>query len=196
MIRINLIGERKKQRMTLKPPPGPPQSSLMLLLLAAVIVAGGGYLYWRYQALTHESESLKQQLDEAQREKQRRQNLLNAIEVFEKRKKVLDARISVITELKKNQSGPIEWLNALSTAVDRSQSAWLTSLDQKGNHFTIEGVATSLPGVANFATALKGTGLFTNVSIDETEQTNVSGLDGYSFTVSFDTKSSGSSTKS
>ena len=189
MIRINLIGERRKQLITLKTPSGPPKSSFLVILFLGVFVAAGGYLYWRYQSLSQEEQDLQNQLMQAQREKLHKQQLLKEIDSFEKRRKTLEARIAIIDQLKKNQLGPIEWLNGLSQAVGQSQAVWLNAVNQSGNHMTIEGVATSLNGVANFASTLKGAGVFSNVTINETQITNVMGLDGYSFSISCDTKS-------
>lgn len=196
MIHINLLGERKKQLITFKAPTGPPKSSFLLLLLLLVTVVVGAYLYQRYQALNRDLVSVQTQVAAAEREKQHRQQLLREIEAFEKRKRVLEGRIAVIDELKKSQMGPIQWLNALGVAIDQTQSVWLTSVGQTGDRMTIEGVATSLNGVADFATTLKRSGIFKNVSVDESEQTNISGLEGYSFTISCDSKPGAASTKS
>ncbi len=188
MIRINLLGERKKQRIVLKAPSGPPKSSFLIILFLAVFVVAGAYLFLRYQSLNHQLEDLQTQVSQAQKEKVRKQQLLKAIDEFEKRRQVLEGRIAIIDQLKKNQLGPMEWLNGLSQAVDRSQSVWLTNVNQSGTRMKIEGVATSLNGVANFATVLKGSTVFQNVTIDETELTSVSGFEGYAFTISCDTK--------
>lgn len=196
MIRINLIGERKKQLITLKAPSGPPKTSFLIILFLGVFVAAGGYLYWRYQSLSQEEQDLQNQLTQAQHEKLHKQQLLKEIDSFEKRRKTLEGRITIIDQLKKTQLGPIEWLNGLSRAVDQSQSVWLNSVSQNGTRMTIEGVATSLNGVANFASTLKHAGAFDNVTINETQITTVMGLDGYSFTISCDTKLGMPATKS
>jgi Tfp pilus assembly protein PilN len=188
MIRINLLGERKKQLLTLKTPSGPPKSSVLILMVLLVFVAAGAYLYQRYQMLNRELTTLQGQVNDAKLQKEKKQKLLKEIEVFEKRKQILEARIAVIDELKKNQLGPIQWLNALSSAVDQSQAVWLTSVGQSADHMTIEGLSTSLNGVANFVASLKQSRAFTNVSIDETFQTDISGMEGFSFSITLDTK--------
>ncbi|MFI5176115.1 MAG: PilN domain-containing protein [Terriglobia bacterium] len=188
MIRINLLGERKKQLITLKTPSGPPRSSFLILMLLLVFVAAAAYLYQRYQMLNRELTTVQGQVNDAKAQKEKKQKLLKEIEVFEKRKNILEARIAVIDELKKNQLGPIQWLNALSEAVDQSQTVWLTSVGQTEDHMTIEGLSTSLNGVANFVASLKRSSAFANVSINETAQTNISGMDGYTFSVTLDTK--------
>jgi Tfp pilus assembly protein PilN len=196
MIRINLLGERKRQIITLKAPSGPPKTTFLLLLFLIAFVAAGAFLYSRYRSLNGQLETLRNETAVAQRDKQRRQQLLNEIEEFKKRQRSLEGRIAVIEELKRSQMGPIRWLNALGGAVDKTQSVWLTSVGQAGDHMTIEGVATSLNGVADFATTLKGTGFFDNVSINESEQTTVTGLEGYTFSISCDMKTQTPSTKS
>lgn len=187
MIRINLLGERKKARITFKAPTGPPKSSFLIILFLGVFTVAGGYLYWRYQALTSMSTELSRQLAEAERDKAYRQKLLKEIEVFENRKRTLEAKIDVINELKKNQLGPVQWLNALGDAVDKTPSVWLTSVSQNAEHLSLEGIATSLKGVADFASVLQNSGAFKNVSINESAETNVSGLAGYTFSITCDT---------
>lgn len=188
MIRINLLGERKKPLVTLKTPTGPPKSSLLILMLLFVFVVAGAYLYQRYQMLNRELKSLQDQVKQAQEMKQKKLALLKEIESFENRKRVLEARIAVIDELKKNQLGPIQWLNALSEAVDQTQTVWLVSVGQSADHMTIEGFSSSLNGVANFVSMLKRSGAFKNVSLDESAQTDISGMEGYSFSVTCETQ--------
>lgn len=187
MIRINLLGERRKPRLTLKAPTGPPQSSFLLILFIAVFTLAGAYLYLRYQSLTADGDRLRRELATAEQEKARRQKLLKEIENFENRRRMLEGRIDVIKELKRNQQGPVQWLNALGDAVDRSQSVWLTSVTQDGEHLALDGVATSLTGVADFASILQHSSTFKNVSLNESAETNVSGLPGYTFTLTCDT---------
>jgi len=188
MIRINLLGERKKPLVSLKTPTGPPKSSLLILMLVFVFVVAGAYLYQRYQMLNRELKSLQDQVKQAQDMKQKKLALLKEIESFESRKRVLEARIAVIDELKKNQLGPIQWLNALSEAVDQTQTVWLVSVGQSSDHMTIEGLSSSLNGVANFVSQLKRSGAFKNVSLDESAQTDISGMEGYSFSITCETQ--------
>jgi type IV pilus assembly protein PilN len=188
MIRINLLGERKKPLVSFKAPSGPPKSSLLFLLLLLVLVAVGTYLYQRYQMLNRDLTAVQAQVNDARIQRERKQKLLKEIEAFENRKKILEARIGIIDELKKNQLGPIQWLNALSEAVDQSQTVWLTSVGQAEDRMTIEGISTSMNGVASFLATLKRSSAFKNVSINESALTTVSGMDGYMFSVTLDTK--------
>lgn len=188
MIRINLLGERKKPLVSLKAPSGPTKSSFLILMLVLVFVAAAAYLYQRYAMLNRELTTVTGQVNDAKAQKEKKQKLLKEIEGFEKRKKILEARIAVIDELKKNQLGPIQWLNALSSAVDQSQTVWLVSVGQAEDHMTVDGLSTSLTGLANFVGTLKRSSAFTNVYINETTRTNISGMDGYSFSVTMDTK--------
>lgn len=187
MIRVNLLGERKKTRITFKAPTGPPKSSFLIILFLGVFTVAGGYLYWRYQVLFSDSQELSHQLADAEDKKTHRQKLQKEIDVFEDRKRVLEARIDVINELKKNQLGPVQWLNALGDAVDKSPSVWLTLTSQNAEHLSLEGIATSLKGVADFASVLQNSGAFKNVSIIESAEANVSGLAGYTFSITCDT---------
>jgi Tfp pilus assembly protein PilN len=185
MIRINLLGERKKQLITLKAPTGPPKSSFLILLFLLVFVVAGAYLFFRHQYLVREQSRIQDELVFMEKEKARRQQMLNEIGKFEKEKKVLESRIAVINELKRNQLGPIRWLNSLSTATDQTPNIWLVAVGQTGNQMTLEGMATSIRAVANFVTALKRAEAFKNVVINETSQTTVSGMEDSTFYIFF-----------
>jgi Tfp pilus assembly protein PilN len=161
-----------------------------------VFVGASAYLYYRYEALNSETTKLRNELELAQQERQHKQKLLNEIEDFKRQKQMLDSRIAVIDELKRNQLGPIEWLNALGEAVDRNQTVWLTSVGQTGNRISIEGVATSMNSVANFVTTMKQFKVFKEVVINESIQTDVSGLEGFVFTIDCDLSPAGKAVKS
>lgn len=196
MIRVNLLGEHHKRKIiTFKVPSGPPKPTLLMLLFVVVFVAAGAYLFYRYQSLTSESARLSNEVQVAQQEKQRKQRLLNEIENFKKEKQSLDNRIAVIDELKRNQLGPIEWLNALGSAIDRNRTVWLNSVGQNGDRISIEGVATSMNSVANFVTTLKQFKVFKDVVINESIQSDVMGMEGFVFTIDCDLSSAGKAAK-
>ncbi|MDD5543182.1 MAG: PilN domain-containing protein [Acidobacteriia bacterium] len=196
MIRVNLLGEHRKRKViAFKVPSGPPKPTLLVLLFVVVFLSAGGYLFYRYQSLTSESAKLANQIQTAQQEKQRKQKLLNEIEQFKKEKQSLDDRIAIIDELKRNQLGPIEWLNALGGAIDRNRTVWLNSVGQTGDRISLEGVATSMNGVANFVTTLKQFKVFKDVVINESYQTEVMGLQGFVFTIDCDLSPAGKAAK-
>jgi Tfp pilus assembly protein PilN len=54
--------------------------------------------------------------------------------------------------------------------VARTENLLLTSMVKKDNNLTIDGASASVNGVANFITALKRSGYFSNIEIKESKQ--------------------------
>lgn len=167
MIKINLLGA---PRPKVKAKAVPLETRLQIFLLILCLLAAGGWLTLRY--LTYKSDLQKIQTEIAKKEadKVRMAQLQKEIDQFERRKKLLQSRIDVIESLRKNQSGPFLLLDGLASTVNRTDSLWLTNLEQKGNKLTIEGMAGSVNSVANFITNLKRSGLFKDIEIKESYQ--------------------------
>jgi type IV pilus assembly protein PilN len=167
MIKINLLGAARPK---VKAKAVPLETRLQIFLLILCLLAAGGWLALRY--LTYKSDLQKIQTEIAKKEadKVRMAQLQKEIDQFERRKKLLQSRIDVIETLRKNQSGPFLLLDGLASTVNRTDSLWLTNLEQKGNKLTIEGMAGSVNSVANFITNLKRSGLFKDIEIKESYQ--------------------------
>lgn len=167
MIKINLLGAARPK---VKAKAVPLETRLQIFLLILCLLAAGGWLTLRY--LTYKSDLQKIQTEIAKKEadKVRMAQLQKEIDQFERRKKLLQSRIDVIESLRKNQSGPFLLLDGLASTVNRTDSLWLTNLEQKGNKLTIEGMAGSVNSVANFITNLKRSGLFKDIEIKESYQ--------------------------
>lgn len=167
MIKINLLGAARPK---VKAKAVPLETRLQIFLLILCLLAAGGWLTLRY--LTYKSDLQKIQTEIAKKEadKVRMAQLQKEIDQFERRKKLLQSRIDVIESLRMNQSGPFLLLDGLASTVNRTDSLWLTNLEQKGNKLTIEGMAGSVNSVANFITNLKRSGLFKDIEIKESYQ--------------------------
>ena len=61
-------------------------------------------------------------------------------------------------------------LDQLGSVVNRTDSVWLTAVEQKGNKLSIDGMAGSVNSVANFISNLKRSGMFKDVEIKESFQ--------------------------
>jgi Tfp pilus assembly protein PilN len=104
------------------------------------------------------------------------EGLKKQVEDYEKRKQVLEQRIKVIEDLRRNKTGGQELLDMVATTVTRTDALWLTSLVRRGNGLTMEGSAASINAVANFITQLKRSGYFDKVEIRESRQDEKAGL--------------------
>jgi len=183
MIKINLLGRTKLKAAKTKKISTASNQTLMAVMAVAVVVMSVGIIYFWQRILAQQDEELSRQIMLAKKEKVRQEGMLRENEVFEKRRKLLETRISVIESLKKNQSGPVQVLDLLSDCIQRSEGVWLKDLAQKGNLITVNGTAMGSPdAVADLITNLTRVGNFKNVNL-----VNLQELDNkYSFSITFE----------
>jgi len=183
MIKINLLGRTKLKAAKTKKISTASNQTLMAVMAVAVVLMSVGIIYFWQKILVQQDEELSRQIMLAKKEKARQEGMLKENEVFDKRRKLLEARINVIESLKKNQSGPVQVLDLLSDCIQRSEGVWLKDLAQKGNLITVNGTAMGSPdAVADFITNLTRVGNFKNVNL-----VNLQELDSkYSFSITFE----------
>jgi Tfp pilus assembly protein PilN len=169
MIKVNLAGNVKKKSAA--------RSSVniaslgltrVLMLLIVLGSLGGGYLW--YLTLTGQSADLDDKVKKAQAEKARLDAVIKADQVFEARKKILEARVKVIEGLQKGQASPVLALDELAQAVEKTQYVWLSTLDQKDAALSMSGMGTSLNAIADFYTNLLATGYFRNIDLGPSQE--------------------------
>jgi Tfp pilus assembly protein PilN len=183
MIRINLLGKTKAKVTKVRRARSTSNQTLTLIMAVSVILIAVGIVYFWLQALEKEDVELSQQIMLAKKEKARQEGLLKENEVFEKRRRLLEARINVIEALKKNQSGPVQVLDVLSDCVQRSNGIWLRDLTQKENLITLNGTAMGSPdAVADFISNLIQVGNFKNVNLINLQEADSK----YTFALTFE----------
>jgi Tfp pilus assembly protein PilN len=183
MIRINLLGKAKVKAARTKTVRAASNQTLMVIMAISVVVIAIGIVYLWERTLSQVDADISRQIAQARREKIRQEGLLKENELFEKRRKLLEMRISVIESLKKNQSGPVQVLDVLSDCVQRTEGLWLREFIQKENLITLSGLAMGSPNViADFLTNLEHLGKFKNVTL-----VNIQEVDGkYAFSITFE----------
>jgi type IV pilus assembly protein PilN len=183
MIRINLLGKVKVKAVKTKVRRGIPTQALQMTMLICVMVLSVGSIYLWDKALSQQDEVLTNEISRAKKEKTRQQVLLRENEVFEKSRKLLELRINVIEDLKKNQSGPVRILDRLSNVVQKTEGLWLKDFTQKENLITLNGMVMGTPGtIADFLTNLEQIGKFKNVNLVNVQESDSK----YSFSVTFE----------
>ena len=167
MIRINLLGQQRPKAARRPVDTG---AALPVVFVGAGLVLGGlvlGYIYLSWQKqLNDENNRIK--LLRAQ--KTELQQIKAQVESFEKQKAVLQVRVETIEKLQRDRTGGQELLDMVANTVSRTENLWLTDLERKGNTLTIEGASASINSVANFITAMKRSGYFQKVEIQESKQ--------------------------
>ena len=170
MIRINLLGlpkTRKRARAPIMPVGG----GLALALLVGVLVAVAGYQYFvRYRDFQQQIAQLNMEVATLEREAADLTRVRAEYDAASKRKELLVIRTRVIDDLKAKQSGPVQLLTTLASAVVSTDSLWLTGLTLTGQTITIEGTALNVKAVADFITHLINTKAFSAVDLKETTQ--------------------------
>jgi type IV pilus assembly protein PilN len=150
MIRINLLAvERGKTKRTVMIP-----AVHRVTIVASLILIGTALLVgWWFWSLRTTSARLDEEIVKGERETQQLRSVLAQVQKFEARKAQLQQRVTLIEELRRGQGGPVHILDEISKAIpDR---LWLTALDQKGEEFKLDGITTSMTGLADFVANLE-----------------------------------------
>ena len=172
MIRINLLAAerpaaKKKSAVSVGGGPGGFQAYLFLILFAGGALLASAALWWLETAKLND-------LDNKIAQSKKRQAELQAIKVqvdqFLAKKRILDAKVRLIEQLKAQQSGPVHMLDEISKALP--DFVWLTSLDQTGNIVKFGGESNGLTSVADFMSNLQRTGWFPKVDLVSGKEAN------------------------
>ncbi|HVO56744.1 MAG TPA: PilN domain-containing protein [Dongiaceae bacterium] len=179
MIRINLLGQTRPKAARRPVDTG---AALPLVFIGAGVVLGGlvlGYIYYSWQnQLTQENNRIKQ----LQAQKTELQAIKQQVESFDKQKAVLQVRVDTIEKLQRDRTGGQELLDMVANTVSRTENLWLTNMTRKGDALNIIGSSASINSVANLITAMKRSGYFQKVEIEETKQDDQSkGVETFSF---------------
>jgi type IV pilus assembly protein PilN len=178
MIRINLLaGARKPPKRTFE------FAHKMPVLCGFVILATALFIAWSSWSIRQERERLDQDIQRAQQEAQTLRTVLQQVQEFEQRKAQLQQRVSLIEELRRDQSGPVHLLDEVSRALpDR---LWLSDMRQDGDAVRLEGQTTSLTSLSDFVGNLEASGYFARPVeiLDSAVQTAPTGVDLVKFSV-------------
>jgi type IV pilus assembly protein PilN len=168
MIRINLVAPERPtaRKKAAASTPGALQAYLFLLLFGGGAIAGCAALYWWKDTQIAD-------LDSKIAQNKKRQAELQAIKVqvdqFLAKKRILDAKVKLIEQLRAQQSGPVHLLDEVSKALP--DLVWLTSMDQTGNTIRLQGESNGLTSVADFISNLQRSGWFPQVDLVSSNET-------------------------
>jgi type IV pilus assembly protein PilN len=186
MIRVNLSGAPKKKGgvgRTAETSSAPVPSRAIPLLLILIVVGTATAGWWWYSTLMGQLDDVNKQLVHEQAERDKLALIIKQDQIYEARKKALEARIAVIEGLKRGQVSPVRSLDILDDAIDRTQFVWLSSLDQNNAIISMTGTGTSVNAIADFYSNLKATGYFRNINLQNA--TDASGNYTFNLTCEF-----------
>jgi len=178
MIRINLLGQTRPKTARRPVDTG---AALPAVFIGAGFLLGGlvlGYIYFSWQSQLTDANNRIEQL---QAQKTELQNIKQQVELFDKQKQVLQLRVDTIEKLQRDRTGGQELLDMVANTVSRTENLWLTSMVRKGNNLSIVGSSASINAVANFITAMKRSGYFQKVEIDEAKQEDTKNVQTFTF---------------
>lgn len=167
MIRINLLGRPRpkvKRRVAIA-------GTLQLLLFLIPLGLALGLLGLRYTLIQRDIKETDDKIAVKESEKREMGKLKSDIEQYKAQEKRLRAQQEVITDLQNKQTGPVKLLEAVGDTVSRTDTVWLTTMEEKpDNVVEFKGWAGSVEAVANLITNLNNSNYFENVEIKEAIQ--------------------------
>src|SRR5213593_14065 len=129
--------------------------------MAGVVILALLFIGWRWYSLESESRMLRTEIAKAQAEKERLQAIIKKGEEYKAKKELLERKIALITQLKRNQSGPVHLLDEVSKQLP--DFLWLDQMNESGFNIQMQGRATTYNAVSNFYNNLTGSRYFQNV---------------------------------
>jgi type IV pilus assembly protein PilN len=156
VIRVNLIAERRavKKRAPIF------AGQRVAIGAVLILVASGASIGYRFWKIGEDSKQLDIEIAAAQEETGRLRSVILQVQQFEQRRAQLQQRVSLIEQLRREQTGPVHILDEISRAMP--DLLWLTQIKQSGagNDVVIDGRSTTLTSLSDFVVALEASGYF------------------------------------
>lgn len=151
MIKINLLAEGKRPtavRRTRQASALEGQYTALLLLVVGFIVVGllPSALWWWVKS--KEIADNGQEIAVKQQEVDELAAIIREVEEYERKQADLRRKIDVINQLRANQRGPVQVMDAVSRAVP--ELLWLDRMDMNATSITISGRAFNALAISSF----------------------------------------------
>lgn len=170
MIKINLVGERKRP---VAPSPteraaGLETAALGNWALIGLIVLGVLVTLGHLFILNGKLKAKEQEVAEAQKEVDELEPYIREVEEFKAKKVELERKVAVINQLKANQRGPVRVMDHVSRSVP--ELLWLNRMEVGPTTITVAGEAFNTNAVANFIENLDRVPEFQEPILRDTQQ--------------------------
>ena len=173
MIRINLLGQVRPKASRRPVDTG---AALPVVFVGAGLVLGGLMLAFFYLTAQKQLNAENDKIKTLKAQKAELQQIKAQVEEFDSQKKLLQVRVDTIEKLQRDRTGGQELLDMVANTVSRTENLWLTDITRKGSVLNVQGASASINSVANFITAMKRSGYFQKVEIEESKQDEKSGI--------------------
>jgi type IV pilus assembly protein PilN len=164
MIKINLLKARKEKKKI-----GVRKEMILFILSMVVVFVLLFVVQW---FISGEKDKTVAQISTTKKEIEYYKSLRTEFEKAKEQQKILQEKLNVINQLRKEKQGPAKVLDELS--IDKPEKIYFESVKKDGSKLGIEGVALDDETVANFMTNLRKSKLFRNVDLIVSEQIEVS----------------------
>jgi len=163
MIKINLIAGTEKGKAREKAAPRREGSGVLgqNVLMIGVVVLATVVVGWRWTSLASDHRRLSAEIVLAEQERERLQAIIKKGEEYKAKKDLLARKIDLVSQLKRNQSGPVHLLDEISKQLP--DFLWLDNMNEASWSVMINGKATTYNAVSNFYNNLTGSRYFSNV---------------------------------
>ncbi len=183
MIKINLLPVKRAAKK-IKSPADEAMMQLGIGLGVTLIFLGAcGY---RWQMLVDEVTLQTQTKETKTKELNALKKQVEEVDGYEKKKRLLEDKIRVIEQLRKNQGGPVRLLDYLSQGLDPVK-VWLTSVEGE-TQVLVAGKALTNDDIVEFIKNLQQSNYFLSVTLQESVQGLEDGVTVYLFKISMTVK--------
>jgi Tfp pilus assembly protein PilN len=135
---------------------------LLIGVLAIGVIVAGGWWWMLGRSIS----DWQTKLADADKELKRLEAAIKKSEEYEQQRDLLARKITLITDLKKQQEVPVHILDQVSRNLP--DFLWLESMTANRSKIAISGKATTYAAVSNFYSNLTESGYFTDVALGRT----------------------------
>jgi len=160
MIRINLLIARAVRRKV-----GLRREISIFVFVLILVFLLIGLVQWIYM---NQSRALQRQISDRKEELEKLRAMKRQIQKYKANMQVLEKKLAIINELKKEKGTPVRILDELSTHMPDKMC--LRSLKKEGANLEMQGWALDDEVIANFMTSLQGSEYFRGVELIVTER--------------------------
>jgi type IV pilus assembly protein PilN len=177
MIKINLLPAKKKAPKKVIDL----QQQMLLGVLLIILLMMGMWFFWNRQA--NKIANLQKEKIAAEARVREQESVLKEVKNVEEERKQYAEKIVIIQQLKNNQAGPVRLLDEISKALPSGVN--VVSITESSNNINIEGEAFTNNDVVRFVDNLKASSLLAGVTLLETSQAKLEGIDVYKYKLQF-----------
>lgn len=144
-IRINLLPVRQVKKREMG-------RQFLVLVAGALIISGAGNYFW-YSTREDERARREDNVNETQRRIDALEKQIGEVNDLKKRKKEVEDKLAVLEKLKKQRSGPVKLLDALSSAIPKK--VYIVDFDEKATIVKVNGTGDSYEDISEFMRGLQ-----------------------------------------